>query len=139
MATSGFTISLEKFEKLQKKFRKLPAQLRSDIFTDAFRQSSRELLREVKARVPVDTGALKEGIRVRVLKKKVDERLFTIHTPTPQELGIDPGSFFYYPAHIELGTRHVAPNPYLRDSLVSRTPKIIFIFKGILRLFLRRR
>lgn len=70
------------------------------------------IVRDAKRFVPVDTGRLRDGIKarppigktVRIVSSRVD--------PAGGREGV--------PVYVELGTRHMAPQPYLKPALFRK-------------------
>ena len=122
-APIAIDISLIGDKKLIRAFKELEQKVQKKIVKTATKDIAERILRNAKSRVPVNSGKLKDKLKIKAFstKKGIGHRVIT---PTRNELGIssDPKKG-YYPAHIELGFinartgRHVAPNPYLRPAL----------------------
>ena len=105
------------------------------LLRQAARKAARVVLADAKAGVPVDTGALRRGMKVRAQKGKKGRIAVRVMTPTREELAklyperaqemLD--SKFYFPAAVEYGyTRRgvtKAPVGFMRKALVANAEK----------------
>ena len=103
--------------RLQRKLHSLGNKIEKKIVRRALRTAAKVVLQAAKARVPVDTGALKKGLKVRATKRSRTIIGVHIRTPTRAELGIHPDDPGYYPAVIEYGAEGHAAQPFLRPAM----------------------
>ena len=71
-------------------------------------------LEDAKRNCPVDTGALKQSLKVTDGKA----------TPTKATVQVDYDKFLKYGTHVELGSRGRSPNPFLRNSVDKNQNRI---------------
>lgn len=121
MSDRFIDISITGDKELQKKLARLDFALQRTIV----RQSARLAMKPVKDRaqslVPVDSGQLKQSIKVMSKTRRGISRISVV-TGTRPELGIDPDQKGYYPAALEFGYkalngRFIAPKSFLRKAL----------------------
>lgn len=104
MASKGMIdISILGDKKLTASFNKLALKTQKKFTRKALRAGAKVVQQEYKARVPVDTGRLKRGIKVRAGKRSRRGISINIETPTRDKLGIEADDPYYYPAIIEYG------------------------------------
>ncbi len=102
--------------------RTLGPKIEKRILTKAFRIGAKVILRQARANLAVisktgrHTGPIARRLSVRALRRQKNRVGVMIQTPTREKLGISPGNKWYYPAHIELGTRRTTAQPYLRNA-----------------------
>lgn len=96
-------ISMLGDKKLQRQLSKLPARVEKRIVRKALRAAARPVLRAAKQKCPVDTGALKKGLKIRARKRSRKSFGVDVSTPTREKLGIASDSKWYYPALVEYG------------------------------------
>lgn len=87
-------------------------------FTAALSNAGEVLLSQVKRNAPVDTGALKNSLKID--KSKIDSHEIEI------EAGVD------YSKFVEYGVMNQAANPFMRSALVESRSKVLKKFKGII-------
>ena len=106
---------------LQRKLKAIPIALERKIVRKALREAARPVLATAQALVPVESGKLKKGLKLRALRKQKRGQFgVQVRTPTHDELGTPYGlRAYYYPAHLELGHGNVAGRPFLRNALDS--------------------
>ena len=105
---------------LQRKLKALPIALERKIVRKALRAAAKPVLATAKAMVPVESGKLQKGLKLRALtKQKRGQFGVQVRTPTRDELGLPYAERYYYPAHLELGHGNVAGRPFLRNALDS--------------------
>ena len=101
MAKGDFIdISLLGGKELQETFRELPLRLQKSIVRKANTKAMRPIFNAVKRRVPVLSGRLLRGIKVRGIKRTRRNRAIgrILLLPPREALNIPPGDKFYYPA-----------------------------------------
>lgn len=90
--------------------RKLEAATERRIQASAFRTQA-----EAQSLAPVDTGALKASILAVIL--------------SPLSAAVR--AAMYYAIYVEMGTRKMAAQPYLRPALEREAPRLVASFHGI--------
>jgi HK97 gp10 family phage protein len=110
-------INIKGLPDLQRKLNNLDQKVQKTIVKDALRQTNIEIvLPAVEALVPVDTGALKAGLKV-----KAKNGRGTIGSAVFDE-GYKGDQF--YGSFQELGTKHQKAKPYLRPAIDQNQAKI---------------
>jgi len=122
-------VSLIGDKRLNRKLRRLPLKVQRKVVRQALREAGRPVLATAKRIVPVRTGNLRDGLKLRAIKPRGGQFGVAIKTPTREDLGLPATGGGYYPAHIELGTRNTPAQPYLRPAMDQNRKKSI----GILR------
>ena len=107
---------------LAKAMHGLSRAVQKRLMTKALRAEAKKIKKTVQANVPVDQGNLRRGIQVRAAKRRRNRFGMVVRTaPAEKHKGIPRSEGTkvegYYPAHIELGTRRHAAQPYLRPAL----------------------
>ena len=114
---------------------KLGPRLEGKVLRQAARKAGKVLLADAKSKVPVDTGGLKRGLKLRAQKGKRGRIAMRVMTPTREELArlypdraqemLD--SSWYFPAAVEYGyTRRGVTKPpagFLRASFTENVEK----------------
>lgn len=141
-------------KELEKKLLGLPKQMRGKVLNSANRAAAKVLFDETLALVPVDTGNLKSGIRLRKIKTKNqyqtrykvevrDKGKVTILRKSTAKASLKSGALsslkrkssnsLYYAQFVE-GTRKVlgskyTPQPFMRPAFDSK--KVAAVDKGV--------
>jgi len=104
-------------------FKTLEKNMQKKIISNSTAEVAEIVLRNARALVPVDTGNLKDKLKISAFKSKRGIG-HQVKTPTRKQLGVDTNpKKGYYPAHIEFGFlnartgKHVPPNPFLRPAI----------------------
>jgi HK97 gp10 family phage protein len=108
---------------LLRKLRELPKALENRIVNEALEAGAQPILDTAKALAPVDTGLLRESLKVVTAPVRKNSHLVRVGT----EEGDYKGDAFYAAFH-ELGTTKMPARPYLRpafDQNVNRAIEII--------------
>ncbi len=122
----GIGISVLNDKALERKLAKIPGKMQKKIMKKAMRIAFRPVLTSARVNAPAGpTGQLKRKIRLRAVKGGKDFVGMQVRTGTRQELGILGNSKWYYPAHIETGTRFRKANPFLRNALKSNAAAVL--------------
>lgn len=103
--------------RLQARLKQLDAKVQRKVVRQALRAGAKVVLAATKALVPVDTGALKSGLKLRALKSRRGTFGIQVQTPTRAQLGIPSDAKGYYPAVLEYGAEGHPAKPYLRPAL----------------------
>lgn len=102
-STKMIDISILGDKALTRSFNKLAYKTQRKFTRKALRAGAKVVQQEYKARVPVDSGALKRGIKVRAGQRSRKYLRINIITPERDKLGISADDKWYYPAVIEYG------------------------------------
>lgn len=118
------------FAELNKALAELEPHLQKRIVSRALGKAARPVLATAKANVPVDTGKLRDGLKIRrrgPSRKTPHRQSARVTTPTRKELDIPADATGYYPAVIEYGSesRELAPRPYLRPALAANASQAV--------------
>lgn len=150
-----FDISMLGSQALSEALAALPEKLERRVVTRATRAAGKFFLTLAKGRAPKETGKLAQTLKLKSLKRRKGRVGVSIQTGTREELGLLAAASsraratatqrrglergilrhyqaalrWYYPAHVELGTKDTAPNPYLRGTLQTARGALL----GILR------
>ena len=106
--------------------RTLGPKIEKRILTKAFRVGAKVILRQAQvnlagiSRTGRHTGQISRRLSVRALRRRKNRVGVIVQTPTREKLGIPAGNKWYYPAHIELGTRRTTAQPYLRNAFDAK-------------------
>lgn len=82
--------------------------------TKAVKAGAKVVLDEAKSRAPVDTGALRDNMTMRVVEKDRSQ----------VEVDVGPHKDQYYGYFLEHGTSKMSPRPFLRPALDENRDKI---------------
>lgn len=99
---------------LRRKFQALGRNLSEEVLPSLLRDGADTFADEVRSRAPVDTGALRETVRVNRPTRKGD----TIHASV--EVGDSSGSV----GPVEFGKIGQSPNPFIRRSFASKAGQV---------------
>ena len=116
----GIDIRLLGDRALDRKMKRLTGPQQKKIVRRALRLAAKVVLPTAKSLVPVDRGTLKKTLKIKALKQKRGKFGIVITTGTRDELGIASDDPFYYPAAVELGTKNVSAQSFLRASLKTK-------------------
>ena len=119
-------VRLEGIEELKKIFKQLDREVKKQIYEKAVQEGAEMVVQTAKAKVPVDTGALKESIKI--IESKAGEKGsfskvgsdIAIHkrdAVTRQAHG-------YYSFFTEYGTSRMPARPFIRPALDENSQKI---------------
>lgn len=104
-------------KRVSAKLARLDIKVQKKIVRQALRKAAAPILATAKARVAVDTGALRDGLTIRAVKAKKGVFGIQVATPRRAELGIPADAKGFYPAVLEYGSVDHPPKPYLRPAL----------------------
>jgi HK97 gp10 family phage protein len=138
-------IDLQGEREIIKRLADLTPQLERKVLNDALRRAANIIKTQVQANIQEvrvtgrNTDPLRAGIRVRPLRRGRNRVGVAVQTPTRVQLAVkrlgrgrrlsveaaselavgSPGADlkWYYPAHIELGTKRTTAQPYMRQAL----------------------
>lgn len=106
-------------DELVAKLRAFPEVIEKKIVRQAIRKAVKPIMATAKENAPVDTGKMRDTIRLRALKRRRNRVGFAIITGTREELGIPSDYEWYYPSIVELGdgTGNHPPTRFLRNAM----------------------
>ena len=121
--------------------RTLGPKIEKRILAKAFRVGAKVILRQAQVnlagirstktatgrksrRMRHHTSQISRRLSVRALRRRKNRVGVTVQTPTREKLGIPAGDKWYYPAHIELGTRRTTAQPYLRNAFDAKIKEV---------------
>ena len=99
-------------EDFKKALEALDKKLRNRVITQAMRAAAKVLANEIKSRAPVETGGTKKSVKVRAGKRKKDQISMRVE--------VSGGSGEAFVGFLELGTKHNAANPFVRNSTADK-------------------
>lgn len=118
-------------KELDRQFQELPLQLQRKFLRSSLRSSAKDVARTAKGKVPVLSGNLRRGIKVRAGKRSRNNVSITIGVDSSSLKSGIPGKD-YYAAFVELGTRHMEAERFLRDALTEEEKEVLQdIYKDI--------
>jgi len=127
---NGIDIRLLGDKQLQRKLTNLELAVQKKIVRKALRAGAKPMLATAKAKVNVDTGALKANIKIKALKRSRRGSFgVQVTTPPREKLGIaadDPG---YYPAILEYGSATNRAQPFLRPAFDDNRSRSLDVVK----------
>lgn len=95
-------ISITGNAELQRKLAQISRAMQEEIVANALMLAAQPILAETKKLCPVETGALRDGIRATLERRKAFPSV-QISTPTRAQLKIPGDAKYYYPAVLEYG------------------------------------
>ena len=142
----GIDIKVLGDKELTRKLKRLEIKAGRKVVRTAIRETMKEIvLPAAKAKVPVDKGLLRKGLKVKAAKAKRGSFGSHVVTPTREKLNIDPSERGYYPAVLEYGAsgRQIPARPFLRPAMDNNKTKVLRqlgrdIGRGILKLAKRK-
>lgn len=121
-----FALDIQTDPALQEFFHTFPSTLRNVLLRAAMRKAAVPVLAQARANVAatvrrtgVTTNPIIAGLRIRAGRARRGSVRVVVMTPPRAFLGIKPGSKWYYPAHIELGTRDTPALPFMRPAIAQ--------------------
>jgi HK97 gp10 family phage protein len=117
----------------------LPAKMQKKFVRSALRKAGKIVLSKARDAVPVETGALKKGLKLRALKRQKYRIGVAVEHPTRERLAelqkdeakgerirTEKG---YYPAAVEYGAPHAPARPHLRRGLEESKDSAVATFR----------
>lgn len=122
----GLDLRLIGNKRLEKKLANLERKIGKKVMRDSAIEAMEPVKDLAKARCPVDTGRLKNSIKV-VAYSGDRGRIQSaqVRTGTRKQLRIKANAKYYYPAAIEYGTRKRAARSFLRSALGDLRTSVI--------------
>lgn len=105
------TINIEGIDNLKKLLKSLPNKVKKSLYKKAMKPAMKLIHDAAKANAPVDSGLLKDSIKIKAFSKKnfVGVDVFT-----------DATGDTFYGAFQEYGTSKMAPKGYMRQAVDSQ-------------------
>lgn len=107
-------LNIEGAKELEKKLLSFEPKLGKKIIRQALRSGAKLILAEAKANVPVDTGALRDSLKVRAMRKRKHRYGVMVQTSEGWFKGEQ-----FYGAFVEFGTDKMAAQPFVRPAFDS--------------------
>lgn len=118
VATSGFGYKIDILggEEMAKNIASLDKALAKKVVRVALRRAAKVSLKRAKELVPVDTGALRDSLRIKVGRIRNDEiKEAKVYLTAGRKSGDRKAG--YYAFQVEYGTKHAKARPYLRPAV----------------------
>lgn len=116
---------------LDRKLKQLPDKVRKTGGRKATRAAAKIVLEDAKRLVPYDTGLLESSLKVRARKRSRKNKNTVGHAVVTGE-GFFKGETFYG-GFLELGTKHIDADPYLRPAIYGNQNRIREEWSRVLR------
>lgn len=107
MAGAKITVKIEGGKELQDALRRVSASVAGEHLTAAAKEGAEIVRAEASRRAPRRTGKLAANIIAEVSLSQSDRA----------EISVGPSKEAFYGMFVELGTKHMAPRPYLRPAI----------------------
>ena len=117
---NSITVSVQGTEELRRNFSELKKSAQVSVIRSALRGAGRAVVLEARRRVPVDTGTGKRAVTLTVDRERTNRNILVATIGFTRKA--------YYLAFHELGTVHMAANPFLRPALANSTREILKAF-----------
>ena len=112
-------------KELDRQFQKLPQNVQRKMLRSSFRSSAKLVARKAKNKTPVLRGDLRRGIKVRAGKRSRNSVSINVGVDTSSLQTTDPGKTDFYAAFVELGTKHIEAESFLRNALTEEEKKVL--------------
>lgn len=113
-------IEIKGVDELLRKLRQLPEKVQKRVVVGAVRAAAKPLIKEARAKVPVDTGNLKKSIGV--TKRRSKNKNIIHFSISPRKGGKYNG---FYGHFVEFGTSKMPAKPFLRPAFESKGKETI--------------
>ena len=144
-----FRLEMTGVREIEQALLQLPKKLHNKVLRKALRQSGNIMLKKARDNAPVKSGLLKKSIKLRVDIRGTPAAIITVRIPSREKLALakattdkkqralirknaSKGARPYYGAFIELGTKDIAPHPYLRPAFNSTVNRAFEKFFDVL-------
>ena len=144
MSKDMIKIHVHGLRELDKALNKLDLDLRKKTAREAGRKAMEPIAKEMKSNVPVDSGRLRDTIKVSATTapsrlKKYSRKASMIASANVGMRSKDPTKTATHAIHLEYGTDNMAPQPFIRRSFnESKKKSTIMIFRRHLRTSIER-
>lgn len=122
-------MKVEGLSGLHAQLSELKAELAQKALTQAARKAFKPVLERAQALVPVDTGDLRNALKLTVVKPKTGNAVVVVGIRIAAKRGEDgmpPARRWHF---IELGTAKLPASPFLRPALDSSASEVLQILK----------
>lgn len=116
-------------KELEQLFRSLPLELQKKALRKAARAAGKIVAASAKSLAPVKTGALRNAIKVRAMRRSRKPRVGIIVGPSARDFVGDQ----FYAAMIEYGTKKMAPKPFMRPAFQATEKAATALFRDELK------
>lgn len=128
-------VSLHGIGELQAQLARLSGRENRSAVSKAMRAGANIIKDRIAQLVPVDSGNLKRGIKVRSAKTRRGSVAFSILLPSRERLSIDHGDKYYYPIAVEYGhpapdRKHAQPISYIRRGYDETESAALHVFES---------
>ena len=126
-------VSIEGLKELNDKLQRLDLKTQNEIGARAVEEAGEIVLKAARANAPVDTGRLRQGIHMVVVKsggKRNRGWRAKVRTGTRGEMGIPLDEPSYYPASQEWGWNDNPGQPYLRPAFHQNKARCIAVMQA---------
>jgi HK97 gp10 family phage protein len=118
-------VRIDGLKELNEKLLTLEPKLQRKTLGKALREAGKPVLAESKRLVAVDTGTLRDALKLRSKgpsRKRPHRQSVSVATPTRKALKMAADEKGYYPAVVEYGAagRNIPARPYLRPALSNK-------------------
>jgi HK97 gp10 family phage protein len=111
-------------KELDRALAKLEPAVRRKVVRQAMRKGLKVMADAVKAEAPVDTGTLKDAVKVRAVKQRrrgaIELEVRILADDNTKKTSAETGQTVFYPAVVEYGTAHAPPNPFMRRAYEAK-------------------
>jgi HK97 gp10 family phage protein len=125
-------VSIEGLKELEDKLQRLDDKTQNEIGARAVEEAGEIVLKSARANAPVDTGRLRQGIHMVVVKAgRKGQRGWRakVRTGTRDDMGIPMDDTSYYPASQEFGWNENPGQPYMRPAFHENKAKCIAVMQ----------
>lgn len=113
-STTKFKVKIEGDKALIRKLNRLADKEAKKVIRIAYRAAAKPIFNEVKRKCPVVSGKLKKTLKLRALPRSRVRIGMEIIAGSPAAP---------YIGHVELGTSHNPPNPFMRGTVDEYRPR----------------
>lgn len=141
MAQKAKLIIVTGIDAIDRRLKLLPDRIKKKVLRQAMRTGIKIVAEEMRAQAPVDSGLMKEQIKVRAARRsrtriEIDAKI-SGH-PGLYKTSATTNKTVFYPAIVEYGTRKQPPNPFGRRAFQSKGPEarqktMRLILQGVIR------
>jgi HK97 gp10 family phage protein len=122
-----FDLKIDGARRLNKKLNKLGTNVARKVVRPAGRAAMEPVLQAAKNYTPVDTGRLRDSIKVYVRNSRQFGLDVGIQTGTRKRLKIPADAKHYYPSAIEFGTPTMRGRSFMRRAIATRKEQALKI------------
>jgi len=139
MSKDMIKVKVHGLKELNKSLNKLDLDLRKKTAREAGRKAMEPVAKEIKETVPVDSGRLRDTVRVSATTapsrlKKYSKKASMIASANVGIKSKDPAKTATHAIHLEYGTENMKPQPFIRKSFnEGKKKRTIMLFRKHLR------